>query len=218
MMKRRHFSAQVLTAGLGALALGGSRLAQAQGATPAEGVQYVRLSQPQPVQVAGKIEVLEFFWYGCPHCNDFEPLLSAWVRRLPPDVAFRRVPVAFREEPFSTHQKIYYSLETMGQVDAMQRKVFYAIHVEHQRLEKPAEIAALMQKNGIDSAKFMDIFNSFGIAAKLRQARSLAEAYRIDGLPALGVNGQYYTSGSLSGSLDNTLAVADYLIQKSRKG
>jgi len=99
----------------------------------------------------------------------------------------------------------------------MQMKVFNAIHREHNRMDKPAEIAAFMQKNGIDSAKFLDLYNSFGVQTKTRQARALAEEYKIDGVPALGINGRYYTSGSLAGSLDRSLAVADFLIQKSRK-
>lgn len=214
MMKRREFSTSALAAGLSlGIAPFGAR---AQGG-PVEGQQYVRLARPQPVATPGKIEVVEFFWYGCPHCYEFEPMLEAWVKKLPPDVALRRVPVAFRDEPFTAHQKIFYALEALGQVDAMQMKVFNAIHREHNRMDKPAEIAAFMQKNGIDSAKFLDLYNSFGVQTKTRQARTLAEEYKIDGVPALGINGRYYTSGSLAGSLDRSLAVADFLIQKSRK-
>ena len=214
MIKRREFSASALAAGLtlGFASFG----ARAQG-SPVEGQQDVRLARPQPVATPGKIEVIEFFWYGCPHCYEFEPMLEAWVKKLPPDVALRRVPVAFRDEPFTAHQKIFYALEALGQVDAMQMKVFNAIHREHNRMDKPAEIAAFMQKNGIDSAKFLDLYNSFGVQTKTRQARTLAEEYKIDGVPALGINGHYYTSGSLAGSLDRSLAVADFLIQKSRK-
>jgi thiol:disulfide interchange protein DsbA len=214
MMKRRVFSTSALAAGLSlGIAPFGAR---AQGG-PVEGQQYVRLARPQPVATPGKIEVVEFFWYGCPHCYEFEPMLEAWVKKLPPDVALRRVPVAFRDEPFTAHQKIFYALEALGQVDAMQMKVFNAIHRDHNRMDKPAEIAAFMQKNGIDSAKFLDLYNSFGVQTKTRQARTLAEEYKIDGVPALGINGRYYTSGSLAGSLDRSLAVADFLIQKSRK-
>jgi thiol:disulfide interchange protein DsbA len=215
MIKRREFSANLMAAGL-TLGLASTGV-RAQGA-PVEGQQYVRVSQPQPVLVPGKIEVIEFFWYGCPHCYAFEPLLEARVKKLPTDVAFRRVPVAFRDEPFTAHQRIFYALEALGQVDAMQMKVFNAIHRDHDRLDKPADIAAFMQKNGIDGAKFTDLYNSFGVQTKTRQARTLAEAYKIDGVPALGINGQYYTSGSLAGSNERMLTVADYLIGKSHKG
>jgi len=214
MIKRREFSAGALATGL---TLGITSFGARAQAGPVEGQQYVRLARPQPVLTPGKIEVIEFFWYGCPHCYEFEPMLEAWVKKLPPDVVLRRVPVAFRDEPFTAHQKIFYALEALGQVDAMQMKVFNAIHRDHNRMDKPAEIAAFMQKNGIDSAKFLDLYNSFGVQTKTRQARTLAEEYKIDGVPALGINGHYYTSGSLAGSLERSLAVADFLIQKSRK-
>ena len=215
-MKRRDFSQSVLGLGLG---LGATTLAlpgHAQGGTPVEGKDYARLSQPQPVP-PGKIEVIEFFWYGCPHCNAFEPTLEAWVKKLPADVAFRRVPVAFRDEPFITHQKIFYALEGMGQLEAMHRKVFYAIHNDRQRLDKVSDIAAFVTKSGGDGAKFTELFNSFSVQTKATQARKLAEAYRIDGVPALGIHGRYFTSGTLAGSTERSLVVTDYLIQTVRK-
>ena len=213
-MQRREFSTALV--GAGALALG--LPAAAQGG-PVEGTHYVRLGQPLPVTApAGKVEVVEFFWYGCPHCNAFEPALEAWVKKLPEFVAFRRVPVQFREEPFGTHQRIYFALETMGQLEAMHRKVFAAIHNDRLKLDKPAEIQAFMSKNGLDGARFIEVMNSFGVQTKARQAKQLAEAYKIDGVPALGIHGRYYTSGALAGGHANALAVADLLIQRSRKG
>lgn len=212
-MQRREFSAAL--AGAGALALG--LPAAAQGFV--EGTHYVRLAQPLPVTApAGKVEVVEFFWYGCPHCQAFEPALEAWVKKLPDYVAFRRVPVQFREEPFGTHQRLYYALEAMGQLEAMHRKVFNAIHNERQRLDKPADIQAFMTKNGLDGAKVVEVMNSFGVQSKARQARTLAEAYKIDGVPALGIQGRYYTSGSLAGGNERMLAVTDFLVAASRKG
>lgn len=213
-MQRREFSTALV--GAGALALG--LPAAAQGG-PVEGTHYVRLGQPLPVTApAGKVEVVEFFWYGCPHCNAFEPALEAWVKKLPEFVAFRRVPVQFREEPFGTHQRIYFALETMGQLEAMHRKVFAAIHNDRLKLDKPAEIQAFMSKNGLDDARFIEVMNSFGVQTKARQAKQLAEAYKIDGVPALGIQGRFYTSGSLAGGQDKMLVVADFLIQASRKG
>jgi protein dithiol oxidoreductase (disulfide-forming) len=217
-MKRRDFAASLVGAGLGTAALTLPATAPAQGG-PVEGTHYVRLSTPvATVAEAGKIEVIEFFWYGCPHCNAFEPTLEAWVKKLPADVAFRRVPVAFREEPFVAHQHIFYALEAMGQVEAMHRKVFYAIHNDRAQLSKPAEIAAFMSKNGIDGAKFLDTYNSFGVQTKVRQARQLAEAYKIDGVPALGIQGRYFTSGTLAGNTDRALEVTNFLLQRARKG
>ncbi len=213
-MKRRD----VCSGGLaGMLGLGAFPSAHAQGGAAVEGKDFVRLAQPQPVP-PGKIEVIEFFWYGCPHCNAFEPALDAWSKKLPGDVVFRRVPVAFREEPFVAHQKIYYTLEALGQIDALHRKVFAAIHNERQRLDKPADIAAFVAKNGGDAAKFTEVFNSFGIQTKTQQARKLADTYKIDGVPSIGIHGRYFTSPTLAGSADRALAVADQLIQRIRTG
>ena len=215
-MNRRHFSVRLAAGGLALTALSAGSLARAQ-AKPVEGTHYVKLAQPVPVP-PGKIEVIEFFWYGCPHCNAFEPLLETWIPKLPADVAFRRVPVAFREEPFPSHQKIFYALEAMGLRPSMHRKVFYAIHGERQRLDKPADIQAFMVKHNIDGEKFMENFNSFTTQTKVRQATKLAADYKIDGVPTLGVQGRYFTSGTLAGSPQAALAVADYLIALARKG
>ena len=111
-LQRRHFSASAVVAGIGGVALPSG--ASAQGGWPVEGTHYVRLGQPVPVAGNGKIDVVEFFWYGCPHCNAFEPTLDAWAKTLPADVAFRRVPVASSEEPFAAHQRIFYALESDG--------------------------------------------------------------------------------------------------------
>lgn len=211
-MQRRQFSQFLL--GTSALALGAPAFAQGG---PVEGTHYVKLSQPVPTGSSGKVDVVEFFSYACPHCNAFEPTLEAWTKKLPADVAFRRAPVPFLQNA-ENFQKLYFALEAMGQVDALQRKIFYAIHGERQRLDKPADIAAFLAKQGVDSAKFMDVFNSFSVQTKVRQAGQLSEAYKIDGVPALGVQGRYYTSVSLAGGPEKALAVVDYLVQRTRKG
>ena len=212
-MKRRDFS----TALACSAALAAPAAARAQGG-PVEGQHYVRLTQPMPVSAAaGKIEVIDFFWYGCPHCAAFEPELDSWAKRLPEHVAFSRVPVAFRAEPFTTHQRIFYALESLGLVDSMHRKVFYAVHVERLALDKPPDIAAYMGKHGVDTAKFMEAFSSFTTLSKLKRANGLVDGYKIDGVPAIGVHGRYYTSGALAGGNDRSLLVADFLVQKLRK-
>jgi thiol:disulfide interchange protein DsbA len=190
--------------------------ALAQGA-PVEGRDYARLAQPVAMPATGKVEVVEFFGYWCPHCNSFEPSIEAWAKKLPADVSFRRAPVAF-SAPQEPYAKIYFALEAMGQLEAMHRKVFAAVHVQHQRLEKDSEIVALMTANGIDGAKFMDTYKGFTVASKFKQARQLAEAYRIDGVPTLGIHGRYFTSPSLAGGPEQALRVADHLIQRARKG
>jgi thiol:disulfide interchange protein DsbA len=131
-------------------------------------------------------------------------------------VSFRRVPVQFREEPFGTHQRIYFALEATGQLEAMHRKVFAAIHNDRLKLDKPADIAAFMNKNGVDGAKFLESYNSFSVQTKARQAAQLAQAYKLDGVPSIGIQGKYFTSATLAGSPERALAVTDFLIQKER--
>ena len=211
-MNRRRFNLCLLTA-CGAACMPG--LALAQGA-PVEGKDYVRLAQPVPMPSSGKVEVVEFFGYGCPHCNSFEPAIEAWSKKLPADVSFRRVPVAF-SAPQEPYAMIYLALEAMGQLDAMHRKVFTAIHVQRQRLEKDADISAFVSANGLDAAKFMDTYKGFTVASKFKQARQLADAYKIDGVPTIGIHGRFFTSPSLVGSGEQALRVTDHLIQRAKQ-
>ena len=209
MITRRDFS-------LTAAALVAGSAAQAQGAAPTEGRDFVRLNSPVAVPGGGKIDVIEFFSYGCPHCYSFEPSLEQWVKRLPADVAFRRIPAAFNPT-FEGYAKLFYGLEAAGQVEALHKRVFAAIHVQRQRLDKEADIAAFVSANGGDGAKVLEAMKSFGVATKLRQAKQAFEGYKIDGVPTLGIHGRWFTSGSLTGGNDKALAVADYLIQQARK-
>ncbi len=211
-MNRRELTTLALVAPLAGLA----PLARAQGG-PIEGQHYVKLTQRQPTQDPKKLEVVEFFWYGCPHCHAFEPMLDAWVKKLPADVNFRRLPVAFREVPFVLHQKLYFAIETMGLVDSLHRKVFNAMHVERNPLNTPEAIGDFVAKNGVDKAKFLDTMNSFSVQAKSKQAAALSAGYKIDGTPAIGIDGRYYTAGSLAGSNERSLAVTEYLMALARK-
>ncbi len=212
-MKRRDFSLQLAVAGLGAA---WAAPAGAQGA-PVEGTHYTKLAQPVAVSTpAGKIEVIEFFSYGCPHCFALEPTLEGWAKQLPPDVVFKRVPVGFNAL-YENYQKIYYALEAMGQVEHMHRKVFNAIHQQRLRLDKEADIAAFMTANGVDGAKFLDLYKSFTVQTKAKQAQQLSQAYKIEGVPSMAVQGRYVTSGSQAGSNERALAVTDALVQVARK-
>ena len=214
-MKRRDFSTQLLGS---AVALAASGHAVAQGG-PVEGTHYVRLSQPAPVTLTGadkKIEVVEFFWYECSHCNAFEPVLEPWVKKLPPDVAFRQVPVGFTARHQLT-QKLFYALEDMGQLQAMHRRVFAAIHVQNRHMSTEADVISFAKDQGLDVAKFTDLLKSFQVSTKASRARQLVDAYKIDGVPAMGVQGRFYTSGSLAGSNERALGITDYLIQRARQ-
>jgi protein dithiol oxidoreductase (disulfide-forming) len=216
-MKRRAFS--TATAALGAAAISSlPLLAQAQGKKPEEGGEYLALDKKVTVEApAGKVEVIEFFWYSCPHCNAFEPKLEAWIKAAPKDVFIKRVPIAFRDD-FVPQQRLFYVLEAMGKVEDLHRKVFYAIHVEKQALNTLETIAPWIEKQGVDRAKFTEMYNSFSVSTKASRAKQLQEAYKVDGVPALGVAGRFYTSGSLATNMDRALQVVDYLIGEVRKG
>lgn len=217
-MKRREFSIRLAGSGLSVASLGLATPAFAQ--TPVEGVQYIKLSQPVSpgmLPPAGKIDVSEFFWYECPHCNAFEPLLEPWTRKLPADVAFRRVPVGFTAR-HQVAQKLYYALEENGALDAAHRKVFAAIHGQGQRLTSENDAMALAAAAGVDKAKVADSYKSFQVNTKAAKARQLSDAYKVDSVPMLGIHGRYFTSASLAGAHDRALAVADFLIQLARKG
>ena len=214
-MKRREFSA-TLAVGLGGLVAGGAR---AQG-TPVEGTNYVRLSQPAPVSLPSadkKVDVVEFFWYECPHCYAFEPAVSAWAKRLPAEVSFRQVPVGFTAR-HQVAQRAFYALEEMGQLEALHQRIFNAIHVQRQRLMTDKAYVEFAAANGVDADKFAAAMRSFSVNTQANRARQLSEAYKIDGVPAMGVQGRFYTSGTLAGSNEGTLAVVDYLVQRILKG
>jgi protein dithiol oxidoreductase (disulfide-forming) len=212
-MNRRDFALRLPLAGATVLAAG---TVHAQG-EPVEGKDYVRLAQPIAMPAGAKIDVVEFFGYWCPHCNAFEPSLESWVKKLPANVSFRRVPVAFSgaHEPY---QRMYYALEALGQLDAMHRKIFAAVHLQKMRFDKESDVVAFVSSHGVDSAKFTDAYKSFGIQSKLRQAKQLSDAYRIDGVPTIGIHGRFFTSPSVAGGQDRALQVADALIQRVSKG
>lgn len=194
--------------------------AWAQGSAPTglrEGKDYLALRTPAPTDVpAGKVEVLEFFSYNCPHCAALEPSLEAWSKKLPADAVLRRVPVPFIGDA-EVKQRLYYTLEAMGKLGELHGKVFDAIH--RQRINLSGEKATLdwLAKQGVDTAKYREIAKSFSIAGKLRRATQLTDAYRVEGVPAFGVGGRYYTDGTLAGSLERALQVVDALIVVARK-
>jgi thiol:disulfide interchange protein DsbA len=215
-MNRREFSvAAACTVALASLGLPGSVLAQAR--KPDEG-EYLTLDKRIPVEApAGKIEVIEFFWYSCPHCNAFEPKLVSWIKKLPADVSVRRVPVAFRDD-FVPQQRLYYTLEAMGKLEELHGKVFTTIHTDKQMIDKEASILAWAEKNGLDRAKFVELYNSFSVQTKARRATQLQDAYKVQGVPAIGIAGRFYTDGTLAGNMDRALQVTDYLVAELRKG
>jgi thiol:disulfide interchange protein DsbA len=213
-MNRREFSTTLGLAGLGLTAAG--PLA-AQGG-PVEGTHYARLQPNAPVSApAGKIEVVEFFSYACPHCNEFEPALESWVNKLPADVVFRRVPVGF-SAAYESLQRLFYGLEAMGKLEMMHRRIFAAIHLQRQRLDREADQVAFLNANGVDGAQYAKLIKEFSVVTNVQKAKKLTEAYKVDGVPTLGVHGRYFTSGGMAGDNVRALAVVDFLIQRVRKG
>lgn len=217
-MKRREFN-QALTAVTSGVAATSALFSLAARAQKLEsGTDYLVLDPRAPVEApAGKIEVVEFFWYSCPHCNAFEPTLAAWVKKLPKDVAFRRVPVAFRDD-FVPQQRLYYALDAMGLIAKLHTKVFAAIHVEKQQLSRGDAIGEWVAKQGVDQAKFMEQYNSVSVASKATKAAQLQNSYKVEGVPALGVAGRFYTDGSLTKNMERALQVADALVAGVRSG
>ncbi len=217
-MQRREFSLSAASVAAAAT-LGVTTLptaAQAQARAFREGSDYLTLDKPAPTEApAGQVEVVEFFWYSCPHCNAFEPQLEAWIQKAPKDVAVRRVPVAFRPD-FEPQQRLYYVLEGLGKVAELHKKVFYAIHVEKQALNTADLVAAWAEKQGLSKPKFVEMYNSFSVSTKVRKATQLQDLYAVDGVPALGIAGRYFTSGSLAQTMERALQVTDYLIGQSR--
>ncbi len=225
-MKRREFSllagaATVATQALWpAVAVAQTQAkptqAGAKAATPepmkvVAGTDYLVLDPRAPVEApAGKIELVEFFWYSCPHCSVFEPELDAWLKKLPKDVAFR--------DDFVPQQRLYYALEAMGLVDKLHTKVFAAIHLERLDLSKAPAILEWVAKQGVDPVKFSEQFSSFSVSTKSSRAAQLQNAYKIDGVPALGVAGRFSTSGAMANGMSKALKVTESLLALVRSG
>jgi thiol:disulfide interchange protein DsbA len=212
-MKRRDFSLATLSA------LGLSTPVLAQGPSKfVAGKDFIKLDRALPSETeAGKIELIEFFWYSCSHCNAFEPAFAQWVKNAPKDVVVRRMPVAFRDD-FAPQQRLYFTLEAMGLLEKIHGKVFQAIHVERLTLNTDASILNWIEKQGVDKTKFADTFKSFGVASKVKRAVQLQNDFKIEGVPSLGVAGRFYIDGTLAGNMDRALQVADSLLAQVRQG
>ena len=217
-MKRREFSLSAASAvAASALTLPVANPAMAQARQFKEGKDFKRLDKPvAPDAPAGKVDVIEFFWYSCPHCNAFEPTLDAWVKAAPKDLSSRRGPVAFNAS-FGPQQKLDYTLEGMGKLEALHAKVFRAVHVEKAKLAKDDEILAWVTQQGVDVAKFKEVYGSFSVANQVRRASQLQDAYGVEGVPSMGVAGKYYTDGTMAGSMQTVLQVVEYLAATARK-
>jgi len=189
--------------------------AHASPAAPVAGTDYTVLQAAQPVDAQGKIEVIEFMWYGCPHCNEFDPYLEAWVKKQGPDVVFKRVPVAFRDD-FIPHSKMYHALDALGLADKLTPAVFNEIHVKKNYLLTPEAQATFLATQGVDKKKYLDAYNSFSTQSDLQRDNKLMQDYKIDGVPTLAVQGKYETGPATTNSLPGTIQVLDFLVSQVR--
>ena len=181
------------------------------------GKDYAVLSPAQPTESRGKIEVIEFFAYSCPHCFDLEPELNAWAKKLPRNVVLKRQPVIFSDswEPLA---RAYFALEALGALDKLHADVFTAIHVQDQNLADPETFFDWGAKQGLDRARLKAAYSAFSVATKIARAKQRQRAYKRSGGPSLAVNGKYLTTGSMTGSNEKTLQVAGELIRLESQG
>ena len=180
-----------------------------------EGTHYSVVPQ-QSTDSGDKIEVLEFFWYGCPHCYSFEPFVQSWKKTKPANVEFTRVPVIFRPD-WEIQARTYYALSSMGVIEDLHGKIFAAVHKDKKRLNSKEELTEFVVKNGVNKDAFLKEYDSFAVDGMVRKAKKKQTAYKIQGVPSVAVNGKYLTSGSMSGSYDNLINIMNYLIDLETK-
>ncbi len=190
-------------------------IAGAAGAALQAGRDYKPLARPQATESGAKVEVIEFFWYGCSHCFDLEPFLKKWTAKLPKDVEFRRVP-AVPTERWAAGARIFYTLEAIGELERLHGEVFDATHIDRVNLNDEKILLEWMAKKGVDRKKFGDAWASFSVQSKTKRAAVLSQAYGIDGVPSLVVEGKYLATVSMAGSPERLMQNLDELIVKAR--
>lgn len=210
-MQKRNFLTTVF--GLAAALLISAAPAHAQ---LAAGRDYVPIDPPQPKENPAKIEVVEFFSYGCPHCNDFHPVVSKWAAKLPADVTFKRVPVSFGRSQWANIGKLYYAAEAIGELGRLDTAAFRAIHEKNVKLYDDATILEWAGQQGVDARKFSEAYTSFGVQSKMKRADQMAQAYKVQGVPAIAVDGRYMVLNEGLKSYEDLLTRADQLIGKVR--
>lgn len=184
-----------------------------------EGFQYARLETPVETapSAAGKVEVVELFWYGCGHCYNFEPFLHDWLKRKPGHVEFIRIPAIFNSNQWRLHARAYYTAEVLGIVDKIHTPMFNALHQQKRLLNTEQQLAAFFGEFGVDEKKFLDTFKSFAVDVKVNRAERLTQRYGISGVPAMVVAGKFRTDGPMAQSFQGMLNVVDHLVAQERK-
>lgn len=181
-----------------------------------EGRDYTILTNPQPTQDSNTIEVLEFFWYGCPHCNSLHPHLKTWLIHLPGDVSFRYVPAILRANWVSA-AKIFYTIEAIGITDTLHDKIYEAIHRNKIDLNNESVLFDWIEKQGIERKRFEDTYHSFAVQNQVARSTQMTRQYQLTGVPALVINGKYLTSGKMGGTPQDTIKTLELLIEKARE-
>lgn len=181
-----------------------------------EGRDYIVLASPQPTEDQRSIEVIEFFWYGCPHCYDLHPHIDNWRKNAPKDVKFRYVPAIFRAN-WTPAAKTFYAMEVLGVTKELHDKIYKAIHRDKIDLSKETVLFDWIEKQGIEREKFINAYNSFSVQNQVARASQMIRQYKLTGVPALVVEGKYLTSGKMSGTPGDTIQVLNELIDKARK-
>jgi protein dithiol oxidoreductase (disulfide-forming) len=210
LLTRRDFN-RYLLAGLAGVALPTSAAAAAL-----EGRDYESIQPGQPGSTPGKIEVLEFFSYACPHCKDFHPLVMAWAAKLPADVSFKRVPVTFGRAAWANLARLYYSLEATGDLARLDDAVFRALQEQRVNLYTETNILDWVRTQRVDARRFAEAFKSFGVSTQVQRSDRLVKDYQVAGVPLLTVDGRYKVIGKAARSLADFLPIADQLIQSAR--
>ncbi len=175
-----------------------------------------RLIEPQPVQTGNRIEVIDFFWYGCPHCYAFQPALEEWIGRMPPDVALRRIPAILRDS-WAPHARIYYTLESLGELGRLHQEVYHGYHVQELHMSKPDVMVQWAVRHGIDRQKWIDAYNSAEVTQKVEAAKTLTMDYNVQGTPSLVVDGRYLTSPAMARSEQRMIPILDDLVRIARE-
>lgn len=209
-LTRRDFN-RFLLAGLAGAAL------PVSAAPLQQGRDYELIQPPQLAESPGKIEVLEFFSYGCPHCKDFHPLLMAWAAKLPKDVSFKRVPVTFGRAAWTNLARLYHSLQATGDLTRLDMVVFRAIHEQRVNLYTDESISAWVQGQGVDAKRFAATFDSFAVNTQVARDEQLVKNYKVQGVPLLTVAGRYAVNSQAAKGLADLLPIADGLIGMARK-
>jgi protein dithiol oxidoreductase (disulfide-forming) len=186
------------------------------------GRDFQLIDPPQPTDARGKIEVIEFFWYGCPHCHNLQAPLEAWLKRKPADVEFRRVPAVFQES-WLPLTRAFYTMEAMGVTDKLHHAVFSAIHEQKTRLQDTKVLFDWVASKGVDRQKFIDTYNSFAVQGRAKRAMEITRSYDIPGTPAIVIQGRYLTAPSMVLKSDKSIdyeryfQVLDQVIALARK-